>query len=146
MSLYIAGADDGDLEHGSMYLHTAADLWSLVDERRGGSIRRWITDEWAADDANLDIQIYEVSSLRRLLELLDGLDDALRAEITDHDWRMDATTAAQVRAREPALVDTFETPSGTVHTLENRVSEVHQVEALVKRAVATNRRIEIGER
>jgi hypothetical protein len=143
MSFRIAGSDE-EVEYGTRYLQTAADLWDLVEPRRGQAIRRWMRDEWAAHDDDPDLEVYSVDSLRRLLGLLDGLDAALRAEVTDAHWRLDAETAARLTASDPTLVDSWQGEDGPVYTLANRVSEVHQVEAVVRTAIAMGRDIEVG--
>lgn len=143
MSFRIAGTDD-EIEYGTAYLHTAADLWDLVEPRRAAAIRSWLRDEWAAHDDDPDLEVYNVDGLRRLVGLLDGLDAAMRAEITDERWRLDAETAARLTAADPTLVDSWPGEDGPVYTLANRIGEVHQVEALVKKAIAMGRDIEVG--
>jgi hypothetical protein len=138
MSLFIAGTEIC-IEEGTTYLHRAAHLWSLLDPPRGEAIRWWIRNEWAADDDDPEAKVYNTASLRHLLGLLDGLDDALRAELTDHDWRIDQNTAARITGNKEWLVDSWNGEQGTVYTLANRVSEVHQVDALVRRALDMDR-------
>ena len=142
MTMYITGTDEG-IEYGTSYLHTAADLWSLVEPRRGEAIRRWIRERFAAHSDSPDVKVYDVASLRDLLDLLDGLDDALRAEITDDVWRLDEETARRLQAKDETLVDSWQGAQGPVYTLENRVSEVHQVEALARQAIEMNRNLEV---
>lgn len=143
MSFGIAGTDEA-LKDGTTYIHHAAELWSLVDPPRGEAIRRWLRDEWTADDDDPDVEIYEVDSLGRLLDLVEGLGDALRAELTDRDHRIDADTAARITAREPTLIDSWREDGRDIYTLTNRVGEVDQMVALVKRAIAMNRSIVVG--
>jgi hypothetical protein len=143
----IAGTEDGTedgIKDGRMYLDFAADLWSLVSPRRGAAIRTWLHDEWAAHDDDPVIEVYDVGSLRRLVGLLEGLADALRAELTDADFRIDAATAERIQARHPLLVDSWQEPGGRVYTLSNRLGEVGHVERLVKRAVEQGRALEVG--
>ena len=138
MTLAIAGTDE-ELEGGLLYISRAADLWSLFDERRAEAIRRWIHDEWHAHEEDPDIQVYLAGRCKYLLDLLDGLDEGLRAEITDKHWRVDAATAARIKERYEWLVDSWEGEGGPVYTLANRVSEVHQLEWLLRRAVEMGR-------
>jgi len=142
VTLYIAGTREG-IKHGTAYLRRAADLWSLVDPRRGDAIREWLRSEWQAHDDDPDIQVYNVDSLRNLLGLLASLDDALRAEITDELFRLDPVVAARLKAENELLVDSWEGEDGHVDTLTNRVGEVHEVEALVKKAIEMNRSLEV---
>ena len=109
---------------------------------RGEAIRRWVSDEWWASDDDPDIEVYPVPSLRHLLGLLDGLDDALLAEVTDENFRLDPDTAARLRATNELLVDSWDDETGHVDTLANRVSEVHQVTWLVKKAIEMDRSLE----
>lgn len=147
MTTRIAGTRDG-LDKGTTYLHHAAELWSLLDSRRGESIHTWLRNEWAAHPEDPDLEVYDVASLRRLLGLLDGLGDALAAELTDASWRLAAETAARLLASHPTLIDSWREGEAkaeiVVYTLANRMSEVDQLEALVKRAVALNRGLEVG--
>ena len=143
MSFGIAGTDEA-LKDGTTYIHHAADLWSLVDPRRGDAIRRWLRDEWTARDDDPDIEVYELDSLGRLLDLVEGLGDALRAQLTDGDYRIDAATAARISAGEPTLVDSWKEDGRDVYTLTNRVGEVDQMIGLVKRAIALGRSVEVG--
>lgn len=143
MSFGIAGTDEA-LKDGTTYIHHAADLWSLVDPHRGEAIRRWLRDEWTARDDDPDIEVYELDSLGRLLDLVEGLGDALRAQLTDRDYRIDADTAARISAREPTLIDSWKEDGRDVYTLTNRVGEVDQMVGLVKRAIALGRSVEVG--
>jgi hypothetical protein len=143
MSLAIAGTPE-HLGDGTSYLHTAAELWSLVDPSRGESIRAWLRDEWAAHDDDPDLEVYDVGSLRRLLPLLEGLEEALRARLTDAHFRIDPETAVRVTSLDPTLVDSWTADGQTVYTLANRVGEVHQVRALVRRALDLDRPLEVG--
>lgn len=143
MSLTIAGTDEG-LDDGTTYLHTAADLWALIDRSRGDSIRAWLRDEWAAHDDDPDLEVYDVDSLRRLIPLLEGLDEALRARVTDENFRIDEATAARLAGSDPTLVDSWTTGGTAVYTLTNRVGEVHQVKALIQRAIEMGLPIEVG--
>jgi hypothetical protein len=139
--LSIAGTDEG-IEYGRSYLHRAADLWSLVDPRRGEAINAFLREEGQPRDDDPDIDVYPVARLPHLLGLLDGLDDALRAEVTDEHFRVDAETAARLKAQNELLVESFDDESGAIHTLENRVSEVHQATWLVKKAIEMGRDLE----
>jgi hypothetical protein len=143
MTTRIAGTREG-LDKGTTYLHHAAELWSLVNPRRGEAIHTWLRNEWAAHPEHPDLEVYDVASLRLLLGLLDGLGDALAAELTDASWRLDAQTAARLLASHPTLIDSWQGAEGTVYTLANRVSEALQIEALVRRAVALDRGLEVG--
>ena len=143
MTTRIAGTHDV-LDKGTTYLHHAAELWALVDSRRGEAIHTWLRNEWAAHPEHPDLEVYDVASLRHLLGLLAGLGDALVAKLTDASWRLDAETAARLFASHPTLIDSWREGEGTVYTLANRVSEVDQIEALVRRAVALNRDLEVG--
>ncbi len=143
MSFGIGGTDEA-LKDGTTYVHHAADLWSLVDPRRGEAIRRWLRDEWGPHDDDPDIEVYDVDSLGRLLELVEGLGQALRAQVTDRDYRVDADGAARIREREPTLVDSWQEDGRDVFTLANRMGEVDQLIDLVKRAIALDRSIEVG--
>jgi hypothetical protein len=142
----IAGGEgqDDELEDGRTYLFNAAALWSLVAPRRGEALRRWLHDEWAAHDADPDIEVYDVGSLRRLVGLLDGLEDALRAELTDADFGLDAATAARVQSERETLVDSWESGGRRVYTLANRMAEVRRMERLVKRAIELGRALEVS--
>lgn len=142
MSLWIAGTNEG-FEAGTTYLHHAADLWSLMDEQRGKRIGSWLDDWWAPHETDPEINVYNVVSLRYLLGLLDGIGDALRAEITDEHWRLDPETAARIKSSKEWLVDSWDEPGGPILTLENRVSEVHQLESLVQKAIKMNRALEV---
>jgi hypothetical protein len=138
MSLCVAGTDIC-LDEGTRYLFGAAHLWSLVDPKRADAIRWWIRNEWAADDEDPDVQVYDTIRLRDLLGLLDGLDDALRAELTDQDWRVDQDTALRISQNKDWLVDSWDEEHGKVYTLANRVSEIHQLDWLVRQALAMDR-------
>lgn len=143
MTTRIAGTQDV-LDKGTTYLHHAAELWSLVDSRRGEAIHTWLRNEWAAHSEHPDLEVYDVASLRYLLGLLDGLGDALVAELTDASWRLDAETAARLYASHPTLIDSWREGEGVVYTLANRVSEVDQLAGLVRRAIASDRGLEVG--
>lgn len=147
MTTRIAGTREG-LDKGTTYLHHAAELWSLVNPRRGEAIHTWLRNEWAAHPEHPDLEVYDVASLRRLLGLLEGLGDALAAQLTDASWRLDAQTAARLLASHPTLIDSWREGRGeaevVVYTLANRVSEALQIEALVRRAVAVDRGLEVG--
>lgn len=138
-----------ELEKGSSYLGFGADLWSLVDEERGRKIDRWFSDEWSVAEGeeyeDYDVRVYSPASCRYLLTFLPGIDDALiQAGITDNSWHTDAATAAQISARYPWLVDSWEGESGRVYTLGNRVIEVGLVIFLMKKAIALDRDIMVG--
>lgn len=142
MTMTITGTDE-DLDDGTSYLHVAADLWSLVDERRARAIRQWLDDNWSASDEDAEKKVYDVASLRRVLGLLDGLDGALMAEIADEHLRVDTLTAERLSAQHPTLVDSWPDGGGRVFTLANRAHEVRQVRSLIQRAVDLNRTIEV---
>lgn len=148
MSMRIAGTDD-ELEWGTTYVGHAARLWSIAgDERRARRIRDWVKDFWTGPDANTDdeyppARIYPVGGLKHLLGLLEGLDEALRATVTDRNWRIDAVAAERIRGISEALVDSWNEEGGTVYTLANRVSEVLQFEAFLQRAIELDRPLEV---
>lgn len=126
-------------------MHTAADLWDLVHPRRGDAIRAWIREAGnrVEDEEDLVSLSYGVEALRDLVGLLDGLGDALRAEVTDEHWRLDPATAARLKALDETLVDSWDV-GGHVDTLENRVSEVLAVEWLARRAIGLGRPLVLG--
>ena len=148
MSLRIAGTDD-ELEHGTTYIHRAARLWSIAgDERRARRIREWPKDFAAAPEPDPDDEyppdkVYSVGGLEHLLGLLEGLGDALRATVTDPHLRIDAETAARIRAISEVLVDSWEEQGKTIYTLANRVAEVHDLEAFLQRAIELDRNVEV---
>jgi hypothetical protein len=143
MSLRIAGTDD-ELEMGTMYIHWAGDLWSLAgDERRARRIHDWPKDYWTTNEDDPETKVYWVGGLEHLLGLIEGLDDALRATVTDQHWRIDAETAARIRTSNECLVDSWDEEGRTVYTLANRVSEVYQLEGLLRRAIEMDRHVEV---
>jgi hypothetical protein len=143
VSFEIAGTDES-VDYATTALHHAADLWSVVDPERGERIRRWIEDEWSVRDDDDRIRVYDVDSLRRLAALLDGLDEALRAGVTDWHFRLGEAAAARVAAVEPTLVDSWVEGGATIHSVANRIGEIDAVAGLVRRAIDQGRAIEVG--
>ncbi|MEZ4363204.1 MAG: hypothetical protein R3B48_23720 [Kofleriaceae bacterium] len=143
MTLSIAGTDL-EVEDGRAYLRRAAELWSLIDVKRGAAISAWLEQEWGAHDTDPDLEVYDVGCLPRLLGLLEGLEAALQAQVTDAKFRVDAATAARISAQHELLIDSWVGDDGPVYTLSNRIGELHEVVALIKKAVAMQRGLEVG--
>ncbi len=131
-----------ELEHGTLYVRHASDLWSLVDPERGRKIRSWLEEEWTEDpDGDPDICCYGTGSCRYLINLIDGLDEALQNSLADNNLRLSAVAANRIRMQYPQLVDRWIEDATEVHTLANRVYEVHLLRALLEKALQYDRAI-----
>ena len=142
MSLWIPGTEEG-YEKGITWLHNAADLWSLVDPKRGNDIRRWIDDWWVPDENDPEIRTYAVGTLPLVAGMLVGLDDALAAEVTDRGGRLSPEAVALIPSNKQWMIDSWNEPDGTVHTLANRLWEVRLVGRLIDKAIAMGCPLEI---
>jgi hypothetical protein len=134
-----------ELEHGTLYVRHAGDLWSLVDTERARKIRNWLEDEWSAGpNGDLDIRCYGSGSCRYLVNLIDGLVEALQNGPADDTLRLSPEAADRIRMQYFYLVDSWVEEATEVHTLANRVQEVSLLQALLEKALEYDRAICVG--
>jgi len=82
------------------------------------------------DDDDPDVRCYGPGSGRYLVNLLEGLPEALKAQVTDDQLRLPSDSP--VLAEHPALVDSWSEEGALVHTLANRGYDVRRLIALLK--------------
>ncbi len=90
------------MEHGGSHLADAVALWRLVDDRRADALRDFLAR--AEDDDPEGHPCWPPEQVRQLVDLLDGLEDALReAGIMDATWLTSLDRVPDLARRVPGI-------------------------------------------
>jgi hypothetical protein len=122
------------LRHGPRYIDLAIELWRLADNKERADQIKALTLR-AFGRSNRDLNTAEV---KELLQLLDGLDDALKASLLDENWCVPLERLDEVR-RRTTEIDLGERPQHrAVKGVEEGLSEVHGLRDFLKQALDRN--------
>jgi hypothetical protein len=119
------------LLHGPTYIEVALELWRLANrEERAAKIEEVLAR--AHERAALVLHTEEI---REFYDLLDGLDDAVKASTLDDEWLVPSERLDEVR-RRTSLIDLGERPQHRANEgVSEGLSQVHGLRAFLKEAL-----------
>jgi hypothetical protein len=122
------------LLHGPRYIQVALELWRLADdEERAAKIKAVLRR-----GCERNAPILYTEDIKEFYELLDGLDDALKASLLDENWNIPPERLDEVR-RRTREIDLGERPQHrAVKGVEEGLSEVHGLRDFLKQALDQN--------
>jgi hypothetical protein len=145
-SIYLIRPDwHGDLEdtedyvvdallHGPHYIEVSLELWRLADhEERAAKIEAILER-----GCERNTRLLFTEEIKEFYDLLDGLDDALKAALLDENWNIPLERLEEVR-RRTREIDLGDRPQHrAVKGAEEGLSEVHGLRDFLKQALDRN--------
>jgi hypothetical protein len=151
-SIYLIRPDwHGDLEdtedyvveallHGPRYIAVALELWRLADHEEQAAKIKAILRRGCERSG----RILYTEEIKEFYDLLDGLDDALKASLLDENWNIPLERLEEVR-RRTREIDLGERPQHrSVKGAEEGLSEVHGLRDFLKQALDQNLHVALG--
>jgi len=127
----------GSFRDGFTLLQAAGELWALVDHGRSEKVLG-LLDQVAARGTPHGELVFHSDDLRRLVDALDGIEDALKAGVVDENLAVEDSKIPELRARLPSLADTFD-PKRLPHELRGGMAEaligIRSLRRFLQRAV-----------